>query len=415
MRTTFKVVIALVMILIVGFTARTVTAGGDDGKVTLCHASGQSGTLHYETLTVGYPAAYGEAGHFYENGTPRAGHEDDYLGPCRPEVTTTTEGPTSTTTTTTSPTTSSTTSTSSTTIPTPTPFAVNVFASCVEETATITVTFGDRPDLDGQTGVLSFSTGGSVFLVFQSNQTVTTPYPDTTQNVNLIYSLGSETATGSVTYPGTCEGTTTTEASTSTSTTSSSVEPTTTSSPTTSTTAPSSSTPASTSTTSTSTTVGPYTSSSVPGETTTLPEAFEFGAAATVCVQEVPTIRIEFLNQFPSLSGMTGTLTMSDVTGNVVSSQPLTYEPGSTVEILYPGASINPDGTVADVPGWVLEDGFWVRDSSDEFLREGINLTYEVNPTATAFVTYPPESSACANPDGPFPPDQVPGQLPATR
>ena len=44
-----------------------------------------------------------------------------------------------------------------------------------------------------------------MFLVFQSNQTVTIAYPNTTQNVNLIYSLGPETATASVTYPGDCQ------------------------------------------------------------------------------------------------------------------------------------------------------------------------------------------------------------------
>lgn len=54
-------------------------------KVTICHAAGQDGTTHFNTISVGYPAAYGPAGHFYENGTPRAGHEDDYLGECRDE------------------------------------------------------------------------------------------------------------------------------------------------------------------------------------------------------------------------------------------------------------------------------------------------------------------------------------------
>lgn len=54
-------------------------------QVTICHAAGQDGTTHFNTITVGYPAAYGPAGHFYENGTPRAGHEDDYLGECRDE------------------------------------------------------------------------------------------------------------------------------------------------------------------------------------------------------------------------------------------------------------------------------------------------------------------------------------------
>jgi hypothetical protein len=37
----------------------------------------------------------------------------------------------------------------------------------------------------------------------------------------------------------------------------------------------------------------------------------------------------------------------------------------------------------------------------------------EVNPTAgPVLVSYPPESSACANPNGPFPPSPL---LPATR
>lgn len=139
-----------------------------------------------------------------------------------------------------------------------------------------------------------------------------------------------------------------------------------------------------------------------------------------MCIREVPTIRITFGNALPSLAGVTGTLTMTDINGSVVSTQSLVYEPGTTVDILYPGTAVNPDGSIDDVPGWILnDDGFWIRDPSDEFLREGITLTYELNPTATAFVTYPPESSACANPDGPFPPGVVPplvpGQLPPTR
>lgn len=66
--------------------ALLVFAGGalaSQPKVTICHAAGQAGTTHYVELTIGYPAVYGPAGHFYENGTTRAGHEDDYLGPCR--------------------------------------------------------------------------------------------------------------------------------------------------------------------------------------------------------------------------------------------------------------------------------------------------------------------------------------------
>ena len=312
-------------------------------------------------------------------------------------------------------TTAAATTTSSTTIPATTTtgprvslFGVNVFAFCgADFLPEISITFGNRPDLDGQIGVLSFSTGGSVFLTFQSNTTVTIAYPNTTQNVNLIFSLGQETATASVTFPPDCPPATTTTSTTTipattttgatTSTTSTTVAPTTTGTV----------APTTTGVTTTLSPTGP--TSTLPASTTTLPPTFSFGAAATVCVREVPTIRIVFQNQFPQLAGQTGTLTMADVNGNVVSTQPLVYQPGATVDLLYPGTRVNADGTIADVPGWNLNGaGFWVRDPSDEFLRAGINLTYTVNPTATAFVTYPPESANCANPDGPFPPGVTP-------
>jgi hypothetical protein len=77
------------MMLAFSLLATASPAGAGDGdhpeKVTICHAAGLDGTTHYETLTIGYSAVYGPAGHFYENGTTRAGHEQDYLGECREE------------------------------------------------------------------------------------------------------------------------------------------------------------------------------------------------------------------------------------------------------------------------------------------------------------------------------------------
>ena len=252
----------------------------------------------------------------------------------------------------------------------------------------ISITFPARPELNGQVGTLAFSTGGSVPLTFIAGGTVQVPYPASagTGPVTLTYTLGTETATATVSFPSEvgCVPVTTTTA------------------PATTTTAPGVTT----------TTAPGATTTTAPAATTTttpLPATFSFGGAATVCVAEVPTIVINFLNQFPQLAGATGTLTMSDTAGNVVSTQPLVYQPNTTVNLLYPGTSVNADGTIADVPGWILNSaGFWFRDPSDEFLRAGINLTYTVNPTATAFITYPPESSACANPDGPFPPGTPP-------
>jgi hypothetical protein len=64
--------------LLVGLTSQAAPAP----KVTICHAAGQADTTHFVEVTASYNAIFGQAGHFYEDGTPQAGHEDDFLGPC---------------------------------------------------------------------------------------------------------------------------------------------------------------------------------------------------------------------------------------------------------------------------------------------------------------------------------------------
>lgn len=76
--------LAAVIVLILGVAAPTL-AGQD--KVVICHASGLAGTTKFETLELAYPAVYGQGGHFNNDGTPQAGHEDDYLGACTAEAT----------------------------------------------------------------------------------------------------------------------------------------------------------------------------------------------------------------------------------------------------------------------------------------------------------------------------------------
>ena len=86
--------------LIAAMLTATVVFGGlaqaanATSKVTICHAAGREGTTKFVTLTISHNAVYGPAGHFYENGTPRAGHEQDYLGACQSEPTTTEPTPT---------------------------------------------------------------------------------------------------------------------------------------------------------------------------------------------------------------------------------------------------------------------------------------------------------------------------------
>ena len=88
---------ATVGLIIVPDTAIANSGGDDDRKVTICHAAGLDGTAKFVEITVGWNAVYGPAGHFYENGTPRAGHEDDTLGACPTPPPTTTAPPTTTT------------------------------------------------------------------------------------------------------------------------------------------------------------------------------------------------------------------------------------------------------------------------------------------------------------------------------
>lgn len=98
--------IALTGVAVLGYSTVSALAGQPE-MVTLCHAAGQAGTTKFVTLTIPYNAAFGQAGHFNENGTPNAGHEQDYLGPCQGDTTstetTTTTTQTTTTTTTTEP------------------------------------------------------------------------------------------------------------------------------------------------------------------------------------------------------------------------------------------------------------------------------------------------------------------------
>jgi len=82
-RTIMKVMLVL-LCAVAGALSLTATAFAGDDNVTICHASGLEGTTKYETLTIGYQAVYGPGGHLNENGTPQAGHEQDYLGPCNP-------------------------------------------------------------------------------------------------------------------------------------------------------------------------------------------------------------------------------------------------------------------------------------------------------------------------------------------
>jgi len=103
-----------------------------------------------------------------------------------------------------------------------------------------------------------------------------------------------------------------------------------------------------------------------------------------------------------------------DLNGNLIEARPLTYQANTTVRLLYPGATVDAQGNPTDWPGWVFTGGFWVPDPTDDAWRDGLRLVYTLgSATATANVSYPPDTATCsANPVVPVPtgtPTTVPG------
>ena len=168
--------------------------------------------------------------------------------------------------------------------------------------------------------------------------------------------------------------------------------------------------------------------------TTTLPDTLKIGSAASVCSRDVPLVQITFGDQ-PEFNGIVGTIEFISVDGSLHETHQVTYQAGETITLLYPGAKIDPvTGEATDWPGWLLNsDGFWVLDPSDAAYRDGIRviatlpilgeagapaavagpgnarpLPRQVDQGGTVVaettISYPPETSACNSPSGPFTP-----------
>jgi LPXTG-motif cell wall-anchored protein len=154
--------------------------------------------------------------------------------------------------------------------------------------------------------------------------------------------------------------------------------------------------------------------------TTTDPASLDITAIGPVCLNDAPYIDVTFGDQ-PQFNGRPATVTFIDLGGNVVETETATYQAGTTVRFVYPGASVDAAGNPVDWPGWMFDGDEWVVDPSDAHLRDGLTVVVEVNPTASATVSYPPATAACAaNP--PTTPDPAPtttgvapvGELPQT-
>ena len=142
--------------------------------------------------------------------------------------------------------------------------------------------------------------------------------------------------------------------------------------------------------------------------TTTLPDpSLDLSGFAPGCIRDAPVIRYTIVPLGFTPTSTRATLAISDRNGNLLETQTVDSFSGS---IIWPGATVDANGTTTDWPGWKLaDDGVsWIPDPSDAFLREGLTIVVTVaDLTATANVSYPPEDSGCANPPDGTPPTTV--------
>ena len=135
------------------------------------------------------------------------------------------------------------------------------------------------------------------------------------------------------------------------------------------------------------------------------PPEIDPGATVPVCVGDAPYISYS-INPiaFDVPDPLVVDITISDINGDVVDRLTRNTLSG---QILWPGAEVDANGNAIDWPGWEQTNtGLWVPDDSDTILREGLTVLFEINPSATAFVEYPPATAVCADPENAPPPPQ---------
>jgi len=67
------------VVAVLGFEMLNPASAAPAEKVTICHATGQIPSDHYVTLSTKALTPLGAEGHIDANGTPLAGHEQDFV------------------------------------------------------------------------------------------------------------------------------------------------------------------------------------------------------------------------------------------------------------------------------------------------------------------------------------------------
>jgi len=118
--------------------------------------------------------------------------------------------------------------------------------------------------------------------------------------------------------------------------------------------------------------------------TTSAPQrSLDVSAFSPECIRDAPFINYTIVPVgFTPVDG-SATLVIRAANGTIVDTRQVTSLSG---QIIWPGWKLADDGVS------------WIPDPSAAFLRDGLSIEVTVNPTASATVSYPPATSACANP-----------------
>jgi len=114
--------------------------------------------------------------------------------------------------------------------------------------------------------------------------------------------------------------------------------------------------------------------------------------AEALCVGDTPVL--DYAVQPYGTPNTTVTLTWVDPAGRsqVQSGLPLSGR------VNWPGTVVQ-DGRTVDWPGWTQNaDGTWTEGDEFDYTRPSVTIEFEVNPSVSTVVAYPPPTSACANP-----------------
>jgi len=114
--------------------------------------------------------------------------------------------------------------------------------------------------------------------------------------------------------------------------------------------------------------------------------------AAGICLEAAPVL--DYAVEATGTPEDTVTITWVNPDGPDLTQEGLPL----TGRVYWPGTVVR-DGVVVDWPGWILTpEGTWTEHDAYDFTRPEIQVVFEVNPSATTVVSYPPETSLCANP-----------------